>query len=82
MTTAWRTAGGEVHAEAKTRTSSLDLGDLREIVQRADELGLSDTADVYVGGICPSTIFVDLAAVRCIRVREVAYTKHDREAGA
>ena len=77
MTTAWRTAGGEVHAEAKTRTSSIALGDLREVVQRANELGLADEADVYVGGVCPSTLLVDLAAVRTIRVRQVAYTKHE-----
>jgi len=74
VTTAWRTAGGEVHA---TRTTSIALGDLREVVQRADELGLADDADVYVGGVRPSPLLVDLSAVTAIRVRQVAYTKHE-----
>ena len=43
----------------------------------ADELGLADEADVYVGGVYPSTLLVDLAAVRTIRVCQVAYTKHE-----
>lgn len=80
MATGWRTAGGEVHASAETLW--LELGDLRELVQRADELGLTDKADVYAGGVSKSTVFVDLATVKEIRVREVAYTKHEPESGA
>ena len=52
------------------------------VVRRADELGLMDEADVYVGGIAKSTLLVDLATVKEIRVREVAYTKHEPESGA
>ncbi|MFE6228923.1 hypothetical protein [Cellulosimicrobium sp. NPDC057862] len=64
------------------KTFWLELGDLRAIVRRADELSLADTADVYVGGVEKSTVFVGLATVKEIRVREVAYTKHQPEAGA
>jgi len=79
MATGWRTAGGEVRAVAETFW--LELGDLRELVQRADELGLTDKADVYVGGVSKSTLLVDLATVKEIRVREVSYTKAEPEAG-
>ena len=75
MATGWRTTGGEVRASAETFW--LELGDLREIVRRADELGLSGAADVYVGGVAKSTVLVDLATVKEIRVREVAYTKYE-----
>ncbi|MEV8028467.1 hypothetical protein [Cellulosimicrobium funkei] len=75
MATGWRTVGGEVRATAEAFW--LELGDLREMVRRADELELTDAADVCVGGVAKSTLLVDLATVKEIHVREVAYTKHE-----